>query len=59
MSGGLAKKEAVNIEQINIMAPDTDSGSKAEESMEDALDKALGGEEEEEQEQEKGKPPAK
>ena len=59
VSGGLAKKAAVNIEQINIMAPDTASGAKSEESMEDALDKALGDEEEPEKDTEQDTPAKK
>jgi len=43
VSGGLAKKSAVDIEKVNIIVPD-DNSPKAEESMEDALGKALGGE---------------
>ena len=59
VSGGLAKKAAVNIEQINIMAPDTASGAKSEESMEDALDKARGDEEEPEKDTEQDTPAKK
>jgi GntP family gluconate:H+ symporter len=54
VSGGLAKKEAVNIDKVNIMAPASESDSKSEESMEDALGKELGGGDED-----KKKAPAK
>jgi TRAP-type mannitol/chloroaromatic compound transport system permease large subunit len=44
VSGGLAKKTAVDIDKVNIVVPEDASpaGAKAEESLEDALDKALG-----------------
>jgi GntP family gluconate:H+ symporter len=49
VSGGIMKKKAVDIENINIMIPEATlpSASKAQDSMEDALDKALGGGDEE------------
>jgi len=45
VGGGLKKKDAVNVENINIMAPEPSSpaGAKDQESLEDALDKELGG----------------
>jgi TRAP-type mannitol/chloroaromatic compound transport system permease large subunit len=45
VSGGLAKKAAINTDKIEIMIPDSGSGAegKAEDAMERALDKALGG----------------
>jgi GntP family gluconate:H+ symporter len=44
VSGGLAKKAAVNVDQIQIEVPDAiqGQGGKAQDEMEDALDKALG-----------------
>jgi len=43
VSGGLAKKAAINTDQIQIIVPDTAPGAegKMEDSMQDALDKAL------------------
>jgi hypothetical protein len=43
VSGGLAKKAAVNTEQIQIEVPDaaTPADEKAQDSLDDALDKAL------------------
>jgi TRAP-type mannitol/chloroaromatic compound transport system permease large subunit len=48
VSGGLAKKAAVNIDNIQIEVPDAakGQGAKAQDEMEDALDKALGGKDE-------------
>ncbi|MFO1363488.1 MAG: TRAP transporter large permease subunit [Burkholderiales bacterium] len=45
VSGGLAKKPAADIDKINIIVPEAASpgGAKAEESLEDALEKALKG----------------
>jgi GntP family gluconate:H+ symporter len=45
VSGGLAKKAAIDTDKIEIMIPDTGSGAegKTEDSMEDALNKAMGG----------------
>jgi GntP family gluconate:H+ symporter len=47
VSGGLAKKADVNVDKIQIEVPDAikGQGGKAQDEMEDALDKALGGEE--------------
>jgi len=44
VSGGLAKKAAINTDKIEIMIPDAAPGAegKTESSMEDALNKALG-----------------
>jgi GntP family gluconate:H+ symporter len=44
VSGGLAKKAAVNIDKIQIEVPDAikGQGDKTQDEMEDALDKALG-----------------
>jgi GntP family gluconate:H+ symporter len=48
VSGGLAKKAAVNIDNIQIEVPDAakGQGAKSQDEMEDALDKALGGKDE-------------
>jgi TRAP-type mannitol/chloroaromatic compound transport system permease large subunit len=45
VSGGLAKKALINTDKIEIMIPDSGSGAegKAEDAMERALNKALGG----------------
>jgi TRAP-type mannitol/chloroaromatic compound transport system permease large subunit len=43
VGGGILKKAAVNIDKINIVVPEdaTPAGAKAQESLEDALDKAF------------------
>jgi TRAP-type mannitol/chloroaromatic compound transport system permease large subunit len=48
VSGGLAKKAAVNVDKIQIEVPDAikGQGDKTQDEMEDALDKELGGGEE-------------
>jgi GntP family gluconate:H+ symporter len=45
VSGGLAKKAPIDTDKIEIMIPDTGSGAEgtAEDAMQRALDKALGG----------------
>jgi TRAP-type mannitol/chloroaromatic compound transport system permease large subunit len=57
VSGGLAKKADVNVDKIQIEVPDAikGQGGKAQDEMEDALDKALGGEQEKEAEPGKDK----
>ena len=49
VSGGIVKKAPVNIDQINITVPDATfpGGANAQDSLEEALDKALGGGEDE------------
>ncbi len=44
VGGGIAKKAAINTDKIDIMVPDAASpaGSKTQESLENALDKAFG-----------------
>jgi TRAP-type mannitol/chloroaromatic compound transport system permease large subunit len=47
VGGGIVKKAPVNIDNIEIMVPDaaSPSGAEAQDSLENALDKALGSEE--------------
>jgi len=61
VSGGLAKKAAVDTDKIQIQIPDagTAAGEKSEEAIENALDKAFGDQDEDAKKAKEEKPAAK